>query len=58
MPRKSIKEFLGKPVISYSIESAISSNIFDDVFVSTDDKEIAEISKKYGKSWYSGRTAI
>jgi pseudaminic acid cytidylyltransferase len=48
IPRKNIKEFLGKPVISYSIESAISSNIFDDVFVSTDDKEIAEISKKYG----------
>lgn len=48
IPRKNIKEFLGKPVISYSIESAISSNIFDDVFVSTDDNEIAEISKKYG----------
>lgn len=48
IPRKNIKEFLGKPIIVYSIEAAISSCIFDEVMVSTDDEEIAEIAKKAG----------
>ena len=48
IPRKNIKDFLGKPIIAYSIEAAIKSNLFDEVMVSTDDKEIAEIAKKYG----------
>jgi len=48
IPRKNIKEFLGKPIIAYSIEAAISSGVFDEVMVSTDDVEIAEIAKKYG----------
>lgn len=46
--RKNIKDFLGKPIIAYSIEAAIKSNLFDEVMVSTDDKEIAEIAMKYG----------
>ncbi len=48
IPRKNIKSFLGKPILAYSIEAAIESGIFDTVMVSTDDEEIAEISKKYG----------
>lgn len=48
IPRKNIKEFCGKPIIAYSIEAALESEIFDEVMVSTDDKEIAEISEKYG----------
>ena len=48
IPRKNIKLFCGKPVIQYSIEAAIESEVFDKVMVSTDDFEIAEISKKYG----------
>ena len=48
IPRKNIKPFLGKPILVYSIEAAIESGIFDIVMVSTDDEEIAEISKKYG----------
>lgn len=48
IPRKNIKEFNGKPIIAYSIEAAVSSGIFDTVMVSTDDEEIAEISRKYG----------
>ena len=48
IPRKNIKIFNGKPLISWSISAAINSNIFDKVIVSTDDKEIAEISKGYG----------
>ena len=48
IPRKNIKEFLGKPIIAYAIESALKSELFDEVLVSTDDKEIATIAKKYG----------
>jgi pseudaminic acid cytidylyltransferase len=48
IPRKNIKNFLGKPIIAYSIEAALKSNLFDEVMVSTDDIEIAEIAKSYG----------
>lgn len=48
IPKKNIKSFLGKPIIVYSIEVAIQSGLFDEVMVSTDDEEIADISKKYG----------
>lgn len=50
IPRKNIKEFLGKPIISYSIEAAVQSNLFDEVMVSTDDDEIASIAKSFGAS--------
>lgn len=48
IPRKNIKLFLGKPIIAYSIETAISSGSFDRVIVSTDDQEIADVAKTYG----------
>jgi len=48
IPRKNIKPFLGKPIIAYSIETALKSNLFDEVMVSTDDDEIAEIAIQYG----------
>lgn len=48
IPRKNIKEFCGKPIINYSIEAALSSGIFDEVMVSTDDEEIAQIAKAAG----------
>lgn len=48
IPRKNIKNFLGKPIIAYSIESALQSKVFDEVMVSTDDNEIATIAKEYG----------
>lgn len=48
IPRKNIKLFLGKPIIAYSIETAIHSELFDEVMVSTDDAEIAEIAIQYG----------
>ena len=47
IPRKNIRLFLGRPIISYSIQAAIASGCFDRVIVSTDDQEIAEIAKKY-----------
>ena len=48
IPGKNIKEFCGKPIISYSIEAALKSGVFDTVMVSTDSTEIAEIAKQYG----------
>lgn len=48
IPRKNIKDFYGKPIIAYSISAALESGIFDEVMVSTDDTEIAEIARKYG----------
>jgi len=48
IPRKNIKDFLGKPIIAYSVQAAIDSQLFDEVIVSTDDPEIEEIAKKYG----------
>ncbi|MCH1782997.1 pseudaminic acid cytidylyltransferase [Psychrobacter glaciei] len=48
IPRKNIKMFHGKPLISYSIEAAIKSNCFDRVIVSTDDEEIAEVALSFG----------
>ena len=48
IPRKNIKEFMGKPMIAYAIDAALESKIFDEIMVSTDDEEIAEIAKKYG----------
>ncbi|MBE5883489.1 MAG: pseudaminic acid cytidylyltransferase [Lachnospiraceae bacterium] len=48
IPRKNIKEFCGKPILAYSIEAAIASGVFDEVMVSTDDDEIADIAKRYG----------
>ena len=50
IPRKNIKEFLGKPIIAYSIEAALNSGLFDETMVSTDDHKIAEIAKQYGAS--------
>lgn len=48
IPRKNIKNFLGKPIIAYSIEVAIKSELFDEVMVSTDDREIAQIALQFG----------
>lgn len=48
IPRKNIKEFLGKPIIAYSIEAAKASGCFDKIIVSTDDYEIAEVAREYG----------
>lgn len=48
IPRKNIKEFNGKPMLSYSIEAALASGMFDTVMVSTDDAEIADIARRYG----------
>lgn len=48
IPRKNIKLFGGKPMIAWSIETALRSRCFDRVMVSTDDSEIAQVAKAYG----------
>ncbi len=48
IPRKNIKEFCGKPILAYSIEAVLESGVFDEVMISTEDDEIAEIAQKYG----------
>lgn len=48
IPRKNIKEFCGRPIIEYSIEAALQSGLFEEVMVSTEDKEIAEVAQRAG----------
>lgn len=48
IPGKNIRAFLGKPIISYSVEAAIGSGIFDEVMVSTDSEKIADVAREYG----------
>ena len=48
IPKKNMKPFLGKPIIVYSIEAALGAGVFDEVMVSTDNEEIAEIAKQAG----------
>lgn len=48
IPRKNIKLFCGKPIIAWSIEAARQSGCFDEVIVSTDDFEIADVARRWG----------
>lgn len=60
IPRKNIKPFLGKPILLYSIQAALDAGMFDEVMVSTEDEEIAELARKAGAKvpfFRSGDTA-
>ena len=48
IPKKNILDFCGKPIIAYSIAAALESRCFDEVMVSTDSEEIADVAKQYG----------
>lgn len=48
IPKKNIIDFYGKPLIAYSIENALNSHIFDEVFVSSDDENIQNIALQFG----------
>jgi len=48
VPGKNIRPLLGKPLIAYTIEQALGCDRIDRVIVSTDDKEIARVSKECG----------
>ncbi|QMN55289.1 pseudaminic acid cytidylyltransferase [Citrobacter freundii] len=57
IPRKNIQPFRGRPMIAWSIEAALSSELFDHVMVSTDDTEIAELALSFGANVPFMRTA-
>lgn len=57
IPGKNIKLFLGKPIIAYSIEAALKSELFDEVMVSTDSEEIKRIAEHFGAHVPSMRSA-
>ena len=46
--KKNIKLFLKKPIISYTIKTALKSKLFSKIIVSTDSKRIADIARKHG----------
>ena len=48
IPRKNIKEFMGKPMIAYAIDACKDSGIFDEIMVSTDDDKIATVAREFG----------
>lgn len=48
IPHKNIKPFLGRPILEYSIEAALHAKLFDEVMVSTDDREIAQVAERAG----------
>ena len=48
IPKKNIKEFLGKPIIAHVIETALASNLFKEVMVSTDDEAIKNVALNFG----------
>lgn len=48
IPHKNIIDFYGKPMIAWTIEAALKSNIFKKVIVSTEDEQIASIANDYG----------
>ena len=48
IPKKNIKDFCGQPILAYSIRAALESGVFDEVMVSTDSEDIAEVAIKYG----------
>jgi CMP-N,N'-diacetyllegionaminic acid synthase len=48
IPRKNVRLLCGKPLIAYTVEAALGSRLVDRVVVSTEDEEVAEVSKKYG----------
>ncbi|WP_455914744.1 pseudaminic acid cytidylyltransferase [Pseudomonas syringae] len=48
IPRKNIKLFNGEPMIAYSIRAARASGVFDQIVVSTDDEEIADVARDCG----------
>lgn len=52
IPKKNIRDFFGRPIISYSIDAARSSRLFDAVHVSTDNTEIALVASAYGAQVY------
>ena len=58
IPRKNIKDFMGKPVIAYSIEAAKESGLFTSIYVSTEDEEIGKVAVQFGAQWLPRRADL
>jgi pseudaminic acid cytidylyltransferase len=58
LPRKNLLDFLGSPIIAYTIEAAHASGCFKRVVVSTEDNEIADISERFGASVHHRAAAL
>jgi len=48
LPRKNVLPFMGKPMLTYPIKTALDSGLFDEVIVSTEDLEIASVAEDAG----------
>ncbi len=48
IPRKNIRDFGGRPILSYPVQAALESGLFTRVLVSTDDAEVAAVARQYG----------
>jgi len=57
IPRKNVRPFLGRPILAYSIEAALSSGLFDEVMVSSDDEEILQLARTLGAATPFTRSA-
>lgn len=58
LPRKNILPFMGKPMIAHTIEAALASGLFEQVVVSTEDREIADIAVQHGATLAHRDTAL
>lgn len=58
LPRKNIADFLGRPIIAYTIEAARASGLFSRIAVSTEDREIARIARDQGTEWHERPVAL
>ena len=55
LPRKNVADFLGRPILAYSIDAALQSRVFSRVVVSTEDEEIAETARRAGAETHERR---
>jgi len=58
LPRKNILPYKGKPLLSYVVEAARASNVFDEIIVSSEDDEIRDIAVQFGATAYQRDPAI
>jgi pseudaminic acid cytidylyltransferase len=58
IPRKNIRPFCGRPMIAWTIETALASRLFDRVLVSTDDEEIRDVAIRWGAECPFERPAV
>jgi len=58
LPRKNVADFLGRPILAYTVDAALESGVFGRVVVSTEDDEIAEVARRAGAETHARRTDL